>query len=176
MQTVLSLATMVLATGFAVAAQAGGQHKTLGAIPQGLADGPYVHVMAEHHEEGIRLTTLGETKATSVKMKALAAQLRNNRQKELGELKQFMTSVAEDMAPADKSGLKKMSLEPLEKASGAAFDRIFLDAIIEHERDALTITRTAKLVMPVVQQFAARLTQALTAEIRDAEALRKELR
>jgi uncharacterized protein (DUF305 family) len=166
---------MLLATGLAVGAQAGRQNATLGTIPQGLADGPYVHVMAMHHEEGIKLATLGETKATHAKITALATQLRRNRQRELGELRQFMTSVAEDMAPADRSRLERMSLAPLEKASGAAFDRMYLDTIIEHGRDALTMTRTAKLVMPVVQQFAARLTQALTADIRDAEALRKEL-
>jgi uncharacterized protein (DUF305 family) len=176
MQTVLFLATILPASALAIAVQARPQNLTLGAIPQGLADGPFVHVIAMHHEEGIKITTLGETRATNEKVRALAVRMRSNRQKELGELKHFMTSVAEDMAPADKSGLKRMSVEPLEKAAGAAFDRTFLDTIMEHERDALTLTRTAKLVMPSVQQFAARLTQALTGEIRDAEALRKELR
>jgi uncharacterized protein (DUF305 family) len=176
MQTLLSLATIVVATGLAIADQAGGQTPALGAIPQGLADGPYVHVMAMHHEEGIKIATLGETKATTDKVKALAARLRSNRQKELGELRHFMTSVAEDMAPADRSRLKRMSVDSLEKASGAVFDKMFLDTIIQHDQDALTITRTAKLVMPTVQQFAARLTQAVTSEVKEAQALRKELR
>ncbi|HEX7779929.1 MAG TPA: DUF305 domain-containing protein, partial [Vicinamibacterales bacterium] len=145
-------------------------------IPQGLADGPYVHVMAMHHEEGIRIATLGETRATNDKVTALATRMRSNRQKELGELKQFMTTVAEDMAPADRSALKRMPVENLEKASGAAFDRMFLDTMVEHHQDTLAMTRTAKLVMPGVQQFAARLTQALAAEIKEAEALRKEPR
>jgi uncharacterized protein (DUF305 family) len=69
-----------------------------------------------------------------------------------------------------------MSVDPLEKASGAVFDKMFLDTIIQHDQDALTITRTAKLVMPTVQQFAARLTQAVTSEVKEAQALRKELR
>jgi uncharacterized protein (DUF305 family) len=49
--------------------------------------------------------------------------------------------------------------EALPQTSGAAFDRMFRDTIIGHHEDALTLTRTAKVVMPAVQRFAERLTQ-----------------
>lgn len=164
---------LVLASAVVVAAPARGQGSKSGVIPQGLADGPYVHTMAMHHEEGIKMADLGATKAANPDVKALAARILANRQKELSELKQFMTSVAEDMAPADRNTLKKMPLETLEKASDAAFDRMFLDMMIEHHRDAIAMTRSAKLVMPSVQQFARRTTQQQTAEIKEMEALRK---
>jgi uncharacterized protein (DUF305 family) len=176
MQPVCYFGSLLLAMASTIAAPALRQNPSVGTVPQALADGPFVHLMAAHHEEAIKIATAAQTKATSDKVKALAARIFGNRQKELGELRHFMTTVAEDMAPAAKSRLKTMSFERLDTASGAGFDRMFLDTMIEHHQDALTMTRTARLVMPGVQQFAARLTQALTAEVRDAETLRKEWR
>jgi uncharacterized protein (DUF305 family) len=168
--------SLVLVTAMSIAPPSSAQTVEPGTIPLGLADGPYVHVMAVHHEEGIKIAMLGDARAANDKVKALAGRVRANRQKELAELKQFMSSVAEDMAPTNKSDLKKIALERLHKAAGAAFDRMLLDVLIEHHQDALTMTRTAKLVMSGVQHFAARLTQTLTAELGEAQALRKELR
>jgi uncharacterized protein (DUF305 family) len=172
----VALLASVFVAAVGTAAPSSVQTLKPGTIPQGLADGPYVHVMAVHHDEGIKIAMLGEAQAVNEKVKALAASVRSTRQKELAELKQFMSSVAEDLAPTNKSDLKKIRIENLQKASGAAFDRMLLDAIVEHHQDALTMTRTANLVMSNVQQFAMRLTRTLTAELGEAQALRKELR
>ena len=118
------------------------------------------------------MANLGATRATHANVKALAERILANRQKELGELKQFMTSVAEDWQPADKQSLKTMPVANLEKASGAAFDRLFVDMMIEHERDAITLTRTAKLVMPTVQGFAQRSMQQQTAELEQLQKIK----
>jgi hypothetical protein len=86
-----------------------------------------------------------------------------------------MTTVAEDMAPADKSLLKKLPVENLENASGIAFDRLLLEMLIENLRDALTMTQSAKLVMTGVQEFARQTTQHQAAELKEAETLRKQV-
>jgi uncharacterized protein (DUF305 family) len=155
------------------ASTARGQERPADAIPQGLDDGPYVHMMAVHHEEGLRIASLGASKAANAGVKTLAARIAANRQTELEQLKHFMTTVAEDQAPANKGAMKKMAVESLDRAAGAAFDRAFVDMLIAHHQDALTMTRSAKLVMPAVQEFARQVQQALTAEIKELEALRK---
>ena len=164
-----------LLLGIALAASQAPQAANPGVIPQGLADGPYVHMMAMHHEEGIRMASLGSTKAENPVVKALAARVLAHEQKELAELKQFMTTVAEDMVPANKGILKKMPVEKLEQATGAAFDRTFLDMMIEHHEDAIRMTKDAKLVMTGVQQFARRLTDQLAADISEMQGLRKQI-
>jgi uncharacterized protein (DUF305 family) len=169
------LGSLLLVAGFSMATPAPEQVSKPGVIPLGLADGPYVHVMAKHHEEAIRIANLAATKATSASVKTLAKNIVGNQQKELAELKQFMTTVAEDMAPSSMAMMKKMPVENLDKASGAGFDRLFLDMMIEHHQDALTMTRAAKLVMPGVQAFARRTTERQEAELKELQALRKQL-
>jgi uncharacterized protein (DUF305 family) len=159
----------------AVAAPLQAQSSNTGVIPTGLADGPYVHVMARHHEEGVRMASLASTKASHAGVKALAGRVLARQQTELGQLKQFMTTVAEDMAPAGKSTLKTMPVEKLEQATGAAFDRMFLDMMIEHHQDALSMTQGAKLIMPGVKDFALRMTLQHTADLKEMQDLRKQI-
>jgi uncharacterized protein (DUF305 family) len=165
--------TLLLA--IAMAAPQPPQAPKPGVIPEGLSDGPYVHMMAMHHEEGIRMASLGSTKATNPVVKALAARILAHEQKELAQLKQFMTTVAEDMVPANKGILKKMPVAKLEQASGTAFDSLFLDMMIEHHQDAIRMTKDARLVMTGVQEFARRLTDQLTADISEMQGLRKQI-
>jgi uncharacterized protein (DUF305 family) len=167
----LTGALVLCAAGVVSAQQTGAG--TGGAVPQGLADGPYVHVMATHHEEGIKMANLAATKASDARVKALASRMLVSRQKQLAELKQFMTSVAEDMAPADRKSLKHMPIEKLEQASGATFDRLFLDMMIEHVKDAISLTQGAKLVTPTVQTFAKAAVQQQMTDLKDLETLRK---
>ena len=156
-----------------VLAASAGQASKPGVIPQGLADGPYVHVMAMHHEEGMKMAGLAAKKASNASVTALAARVLSNQQTELAQLRQFMTSVAEDMAPSNRDMMKKMPVEKLETTSGAAFDRLFLDMMVEHHQDALTMTRGAKLVMTAVQEFARRTTARLESELKEMQTLRK---
>jgi hypothetical protein len=108
-------------------------------------------------------------------VKALAGWILARQQTELAQLKQFMTTVAEDMAPAGKSTPKMMPIEKLEQATGdGAFDRM-LDRIMEHHQDGLSMTQSAKLVMPAVQEFGRRMTQQHTADPKEMQDLRKPI-
>jgi uncharacterized protein (DUF305 family) len=168
------LGSLLLICGIAGSTGASARSSQASGVPQGLADGPYVHVVAMRHQDGARIANAAAGKATNAGVKALAARILANQQKELTELKQFLSSVAEDMAPVDKS-LKRLPVEDLDKASGAAFDRLFLDLMIQHHRDSLAITKGARLTMSSVQAFARRLESRLAAELTELEALRKTI-
>ena len=171
-----TLGTLLLICGIVCSPGASAQTaQTASTVPQGVGDGPYVHLVAMRHEDGARIANAGATKATNAEVKALAVRILANQQKELKELKQFMSSVAEDMAPANKNVLAKLPVDDLEKASGAAFDRMFLDLMIQHHRDSLALTASAKLSMQTVQDFARRVEPRLTTELKELEALRKKI-
>ena len=142
-------------------------------IPLGLADGPYVHILARHHDEGIRMAQLAATNAADADVRGIGARILARQRKELAELKHFKTSVAEDFAPTDKVIVQTMPLNRLEQTTGAAFDRLFLDLMIEHHQDANTLARGAKLVMRPVQEFTRRMTQQNEIDIKEMQALRK---
>ena len=167
------LGILLLMSAAAVSGLAQTQDPKPGIIPTGLADGPYVHLMAQHHDEGIKMATLATAKAANADVKALAGRMLDRQRKELAELKQFKTTVAEDMAPRDRIVLKQMRIESLEQATGAAFDRLFLSMMIEHHRDALTMTNGAKLVIPRVQDFAKTAAQRLNGELKEMQAISK---
>lgn len=173
MKLIAFVGSVLLAGAVGVAAPVPDQARmAAGQVPQGLADGPYVHLMAMHHEEGIRMAQLAVKKAANPTLSDLAARIVAGQQKELGELKHFQTTVAEDMAPANQSQMKKMPMNHLEQAAGAAFDRMFLDMMIEHHQDAIRMSRTAKLNLALVQEFARRTTARQEREIKEMQALR----
>ena len=169
------LGSLLLISGMVWATGASAQRPQSGGVPEAVADGPYVHLVAMRHEDGARIANAGAAKATNAEVKALASRILANQQAESKELKQFMSSVAEDMAPANKNVLAKLPVEDLERASGAAFDRLFLDLMIQHHRDSLALTRGAKLSMQTVQDFARQLEPRLAAELKDLETLRKKI-
>lgn len=169
------LGTLLLICGIVGSTGASAQSPQTGGIPQAVADGPYVHLVAMRHEDGARIANVGAAKATNAEVRAVASRILANQQKDLKELKQFMSSVAEDMAPANKNVLAKLPVEDLESATGAAFDRQFVDLMIQHHRDSLALTKSAKLSMQTVQDFARQLEPRLTAELKELEALRKKI-
>ena len=172
MKLIAFVGSMLLASAVGAAAQDQGA-KPAGVVPQGLADGPYVHFMAMHHEEGIRMAQLATKKGANAEVRALAGRIVGTQQKELAELKHFQSTVAEDMAPADKTVMKRMPMDHLEQSAGAAFDRMFLDMMIEHHQDAVRMSRTAKLSTAPVQEFARRITLQQEKEIKEMQTLRK---
>jgi uncharacterized protein (DUF305 family) len=165
--------SLLLISGIVCSTGASAQSSQASGVPQGLADGPYVHLVAMRYEEGALIAKAGATKAANADVKALASRILAQQQKAITELRQFMSSVAEDMAPANKNMLAKLPVEDLENASGAAFDRMFLDLMIQHHRDTLALTKGAKLSTQTVQDFAGRTAPRLTAELGELETLRK---
>jgi uncharacterized protein (DUF305 family) len=52
---------------------------------------------------------------------------------------------------------------------------MFLDMMIEHHQDALSMTQGAKLIMPGVKDFALRMTLQHTADLKEMQDLRKQI-
>ena len=166
---------LVLLTIAGVALNARAQSAKPASTAHVLTDGAYVHMMAMHHEEGIKMAQLASTKASNAEVKSLAARILAGQQKELKELQNLQTKVKADNPQEHAGMMKKMPMEHLEQMSGAAFDRMFLDMMSDHHRDAVKMSKEAKLDVAAVQDFARRTSQQQEKEVKEMQALRKQL-
>lgn len=154
-------------------------------MKQALTDAPYIDEMTMHHEEGVKMAQLAVDKASHPKVKELASTLVSDQQRELKELEHLkMTTKEHGMGMGmEHGGMKKdkdpmakeMPMGDLDHASGAAFDRMFLDMMIKHHQDAIGMSRDATLKYADVRDFARRTSQEQQKQVKAMQELRKQV-
>ena len=125
-----------------------------------MGDMPYdlhfIDMMIMHHQEGIEMAQMAQTKAVNPKVKALADRIVADQQKDIEELQGnrnhwyaskptmdpgMMSSMMQGMHPG------MMSMEDTRRkllaAQGAAFDRLFLETMIHHHQMAIDMSKEA---------------------------------
>ena len=114
----------------------------------------FIDMTMAHHRQGIETANLAERKAESGDVKDFARKTRDDQQKELTELKKLRTERFKDQPKAatmrmpgrrndDERHMQQMAandMAKLERASGPAFDRLFLDTRTKHHRDAIKMS------------------------------------
>jgi uncharacterized protein (DUF305 family) len=133
-------------------AQAGGQTK------HNDQDMAFVQAMIPHHQQAVEMATMAEKQATHQKVKDLAARIKGAQDPEIQKMtdmyEQWGESM-EDMPDMDHgsghgsghggaSGPGMMSakeMTQLEKASGAAFDRMWVQLMIKHHQGAVDMAQ-----------------------------------
>lgn len=180
MKRAVAISAILVAASLGVRAQHG--HDTAkpaaakGAQAHAMGDGEFVAMMSMHHQDGIKMTQLASTKASNDQVKQLASKILEGQQKELAELEALKGKVKETGSMQDHAGMmKKMPMDHLEQASGAAFDRMFLEMMRDHHQEAIKMARESKLKMAEVQQFARRTSQNQQKEVKEIEQLRKQV-
>lgn len=126
-----------------------------------MGDMPYdlhfIDMMIMHHQEGIEMAQMAQTKAVNPKVKALADRIVTDQQKDIEELQghrnhwyagkptmdtAMMSSMMQSMHPG------MMSMEDTRRkllaAEGAAFDRLFLETMIHHHQMAVDMSKEAR--------------------------------
>lgn len=121
------------------------------------ADIAFLQGMIPHHQQAVEMSQLAETRAASDQVKALARQIDAAQEPEIQTmtvlLQQFgaVVPAAEDHADmghggTDHGGMSGMmsasQMQQLEAATGADYDRLFLQMMIEHHRGAITMSQT----------------------------------
>ena len=180
MKTAAAIGAMFIAATFGIRAQHQGHDAAKQSQAKGghhaMTDGPFVHMMSMHHQDGIKMAQLASTKASNAQVKQFASKVLEGQQKELKELETLMTKVKDDGSAKQHEGMmKKMPMDHLEQTSGAAFDRMFLEMMRDHHQEAIKMARDAKLSVPDVQQFARRTSQNQQKEVKEIEQLRKQV-
>lgn len=122
------------------------------------ADVEFAQQMIPHHEQAIEMAKIAETRAGSDEVKSLAADIEAAQGPEIETLEGWLESWGEDVpsgemdhgdmnhGSSDEGGMAGMmdeeDMKSLEDASGAEFDRMFLQMMIEHHEGAVAMAET----------------------------------
>lgn len=119
------------------------------------ADVSFSKEMIQHHRQAVEMASLAADHASSAQVKSLATKIKGAQDPEIktmsgwltswGEkVPQDMTGMGHDMSSAASGMMTEADMGKLEKASGAMFDTMFLNMMVEHHEGAVAMAKTEK--------------------------------
>ncbi|MER5938147.1 DUF305 domain-containing protein [Streptomyces sp. NPDC001928] len=122
-------------------------------------DVSFAQGMIPHHQQALQMAETAADRASSAEVKDLAARIRKAQDPEIRTMSGWLKSWGEDVPSAapgmDHSGhsgggsgmagmMDEKDMAELTKASGKAFDTLFLTLMVEHHEGAVEMARTEK--------------------------------
>lgn len=120
------------------------------------ADVSFATEMIQHHRQAVEMAELADSRASSQEVKGLAAKIKGAQDPEIKTMSGWLTVWGEEV-PADMSGMEghdmssgmpgmmsSEDMDNLEKGSGAEFDKMFLEMMVEHHEGAVSMAKTEK--------------------------------
>jgi uncharacterized protein (DUF305 family) len=105
----------------------------------------FAQMMIPHHEQAIEMSTLAETRATNPEVKEIAAQIKAEQAPEIAQMKKWLTDPAASSHMGHSAHMDGMltdaQMQALKNASGAEFDRLFLEGMIAHHEGAIEMAQ-----------------------------------
>ncbi|MFC0626341.1 DUF305 domain-containing protein [Kribbella deserti] len=166
MRRTWNIAALITLTALALAGCGGsdsgtGQHHstpsattpTASVAAHNAADVKFATDMIPHHQQAIEMAELANGKATAAAVKELAAAIKAAQDPEIRQLSGWLTAWGEpvptpgghdghDMSGSMPGMMTAQEMADLGKASGAAFDRMWLQLMIKHHRGAVVMAKT----------------------------------
>jgi uncharacterized protein (DUF305 family) len=107
----------------------------------------FAQMMIPHHRQAVVMSEQAATKASSPKVKKLAARIANAQQPEIdkmtGWLKDWGASMRSPHGMQMAEGMmSEQDMKELSTLSGKRFDRMFLQMMIKHHQGAVAMART----------------------------------
>jgi uncharacterized protein (DUF305 family) len=154
-----------------------------GATDVNPTDVMFVQMMLPHHRQGIQIVRMAKDREPREEVRILAAAIDTTQSAEVDMMMGWLRAWQQPETPADPhahdahGGVPETSLAEiaaLQKATGAGFERRFLDTMIAHQDDAIQMARMelATGLDPGTKDFARRVEQSRTAEIKQMLHLR----
>lgn len=134
---VLMALTLTTACG-----QNGSSEEKAGGSDKNQADVDFVMRMIPHHEQAMEMASMAEERSENAEVKALASRIQQEQEPEVEEMNGLLEEWGEDamgdMSGGDAGGmLDDGQMQELESATGAEFDRLFLEGMIGHHKGAI---------------------------------------
>jgi uncharacterized protein (DUF305 family) len=134
----------------------------------------FMDTMTHHHEGAIQMSEMVLNKSNNAELKKFAVKIVEDQKKEIAQMKDWRDKWFAEKPPAknmEMSSVKMMtgdSMKKMESASGKEFDLQFLDMMIPHHSDAVTMSQEAlqKGEHAEIKTLANRIIKAQEAEIR----------
>ena len=144
------------------------------------ADVTFVQSMIPHHAGAIDMAALAADRASSPEVKELATAIEQAQEPEIEQMQGFLESWGVDESGdmtgmpgmsgggmSDMSAMSEEQMQQLEQATGAAFDRMFLEMMIAHHTSAIDMAEqeVANGQNPDAKALAAKIIADQRAEI-----------
>ena len=155
------------------------------------ADVEFTRSMIAHHQQAVEMAALADEQAESPDVRRLAEQIEAAQQPEIEMMTDWLETWGEDpaddggmdhggMGDESASGMGMMSsdeMAALEAATGAEFDRLFLEMMIEHHRGAIEMAEEIQETgsHPDVLKLAAAVVETQETEVVEMERLLSEM-
>jgi len=151
--------------------------------PHNDADVSFATDMIPHHAQAVEMADLALDKATNDKVTTLATAIKGAQDPEIRTMSGWLVGWGEKVPGAMHGGhsmsgmMSEERMADLEKASGAAFDRLWVDMMIEHHEGAVLMAREelAEGQSPDAKALAQDIIEAQNAEIATMRELAKTL-
>ncbi|MFJ8134850.1 DUF305 domain-containing protein [Streptomyces sp. NPDC096013] len=158
--TVLAVTAAVAALTLTACGGDGGSSKagagsTASSGGHNAADVSFSQEMIQHHRQAVEMAGLAAGHASSAQVKSLASKIKGAQAPEIRTMSGWLNSWGEQV-PEDMSGMghdmssstpgmmSAADMGKLEKASGAAFDTLFLTMMVDHHKGAVAMARSEK--------------------------------
>lgn len=145
------------------------------------ADVSFATEMIPHHRQALDMAEMASTRASSPDVAQLAEEIAGAQDPELetmsGWLEEWGEPVPEEMSGMDMGGMPGMmseeQMQDLERSTGAAFDEMFLEMMIEHHTGAIQMAKTEQSEgqYPEAIELAEQIEEGQTAELETMQAL-----
>lgn len=150
----------------------------------------FLDLMTMHHSDGVKMAQMGVDKAQNAGVKTLAQKMVDGQQKDIEEMQkmrdshfagqpkaEMMTVKGREMTTEMMMKMSEADMEKLEAASGAEFDRTFLDVFMKHHQMAIDMSKaeTSKGKDAEVKKKAREIIAKQTKEIGEMKRLKKQV-
>lgn len=136
------------------------------------ADIMFAQMMIPHHQQAVDMSELAIEKAVDPDVRALAEQIRDAQAPEIELMESWLDeagvrmSMGSDMGMGMGGMLSDDEMTALEDATGAEFDRLYLEGMIEHHEGAILMTQMIlDSENPKVKELGEAIVESQTAEI-----------
>lgn len=101
----------------------------------------FAEMMIPHHQQALVMSELALTRSTNADVLALAQEIRAAQEPEIEQMKSWGATGEEHAGHQMDGMLSDEELAALEAASGAEFDRLFLEGMIKHHQGAIDMAQ-----------------------------------
>lgn len=150
----------------------------------------FARMMIPHHRQAVEMAGLAAARASTARVKTLAADIEKAQEPEIQQLSAWLKSWGAPVPPPGTTGMGGMhhggtdgmdgmmsekDMKELEAAKGKAFDRAFLEMMIEHHEGAVAMAKAelSSGQFPPAKQMAGSIVSSQTAEIEKMRTLLK---
>ena len=142
----------------------------------------FAEMMIPHHQQAVEMSDLALSKSFNPSVLDLAKRIKDAQSAEIIQMQSWLGSSESNSMMSDHSGhsmggmLTDEELSKLESASGAEFDKLFLEGMIAHHEGAIDMSRMIKdTTTKEINAFGVNVVEVQSAEIREMKEILENL-